>query len=159
MNLLTVFKFKTPEGAEQTAEKMVGLQKQGMIEDAAIVSWSQGKKKPQTHKAVNLVGSDALDGAFWKLLFGVLFTASILRGMTVGAVSETLADYGVDDNFIGDVKNKVTEGTSALFLLTENITPDEISEALVASDTELRNMQLQQFILCQQRLKKQRVLG
>ena len=159
MNLLTVFKFKTPEGAEQTVEKMVDLQKQGIIEDAAIVSWPEGKKNPQTHKALNLVSSDALDGTFWRLLFWVLFTTSIWGGMTIGAVGGTLADYGVDDDFIEDVKTKVTEGTSALFLLTRNITPDEISEALAGSDTELRNMQLQQFILCQQRLKRQKALG
>ena len=157
MNLLTVFRFKTPEGAEQTSEKLVELQKQGLIdvEDAAIVSWPQGEANPQTAKAAD----NDLEDTFWKLLFWALFTASIVGGMSVGVVSEALADYGVDDDFIRDVKSKVTEGTSALFLLTGNITPDEISEALAGADTELRDMQLQQFILRQQQLKKLRALG
>ena len=39
-------------------------------------------------------------------------------GAAAGALAGSLADYGIDDDFIKNVREKVTEGTSALFLLT-----------------------------------------
>jgi len=62
-----------------------------------------------------------LSGAFWGTLFGLLFFIPFI-GMAVGAVLGGLAgrfsDYGIDDDFIKSVRDQVTEGTSALFLLT-----------------------------------------
>jgi uncharacterized membrane protein len=34
-------------------------------------------------------------------------------------------DYGIDDNFIRQTRQKVTEGTSALFLLTSGAVMDK----------------------------------
>ena len=46
MASLTAWKFDTPEGAQQALDKLEGLSKQELIQiqDAAIVSWPQGKK-------------------------------------------------------------------------------------------------------------------
>jgi len=56
MATLTVWKFSTPEGAEEVLTKLTQLQKERLIEikDAATVSWAVGKKKPKTKQAVNL---------------------------------------------------------------------------------------------------------
>ena len=72
---LTVWKFHSPDGARGVLTKLSELQKQHLIEiqDAAIVSWPQGKKKPKTEQAVPLVSLGALDGAFWGMLFGLIF--------------------------------------------------------------------------------------
>lgn len=142
MTTLTVWKFNTAQGAEETAEKLKELQKQSLIEieDAAIVSWPEGKRKPRTRQALNLAGLGALDGAFWGLLFGLIFMIPILglaMGAGIGALTGSFADYGIDDDFIKGIKSKVTEGTSALFLLTGNATPDKVSEALAGVDMEL----------------------
>ena len=40
----------------------------------------------------------------------------------MGALSGLFSDYGIDDDFIGSVREQVTEGTSALFLLTGSVT-------------------------------------
>jgi uncharacterized membrane protein len=37
-----------------------------------------------------------------------------------------MADVGIDDNFIKEVRSKVTPGTSALFLLTSNAVQDRV---------------------------------
>ena len=142
MTTLTVWKFNTAEGAEETIKKLEDLQKQRLIEieDAAIVSWPEGKKKPRTRQAVNLAGLGALDGAFWGMLFGLLFMVPIFGlavGAGIGALTGAFADYGIDDDFINGIKSKVTEGTSALFLLTENATRDKVSEALAGVEMEL----------------------
>ena len=39
-------------------------------------------------------------------------------GAAMGALSGKFADYGIDDNFIKQMREKVTEGTSARLLLT-----------------------------------------
>ena len=61
MASLTVFKFNTPEGANQMLEKVQSLQKLELIkvQDAAIVTWPQGKDKPKTKQLVNMAGMGA----------------------------------------------------------------------------------------------------
>lgn len=142
MTTLTVWKFNSAEGAQETLTKLTQLQKEHIIEiqDAAIVSWAEGKKKPQTKQAINLVGLGALDGAFWGLLFGLLFFCPIFGiafGASMGALGGSLRDYGINDDFINDVKSKVTEGTSALFLFTREMTLDKVEDALGGITAEL----------------------
>jgi monoterpene epsilon-lactone hydrolase len=123
MATLTVWKFDNPTGAGEALRKLESLQKQQLIEiqDAAVVEWQPGEKKPKTRQAVSLIGAGALGGAFWGMLFGLLFFMPFF-GLAVGAVLGGLAgrfsDYGIDDDFIKSVRDQVTEGTSALFLLT-----------------------------------------
>jgi uncharacterized membrane protein len=50
----------------------------------------------------------------------------------MGALTGHFSDYGIDDNFINQVRSEVTEGTSALFLLTGNAVIDKVEEALHA---------------------------
>jgi uncharacterized membrane protein len=139
---LTVWKFNSVDGAENAIAKLVELQKQHLIEivDAAVVYWEPGKKKPKTRQAVNLPAAGALDGAFWGMLFGLLFFVPIF-GLAVGALSGALsghfADYGINDQFIKDVRSKVTEGTSALFLMSENATVDKVLDAFKGEGVEL----------------------
>ncbi len=135
MTALTVWKFNSPTGAAQALAKLEGLQKQQVIEiqDAAIVEWPQGKKKPKTRQAVNLAGVGALSGAFWGMLFGLLFFVpffGLAVGAAMGALSGHFSDYGIDDDFINSVRDQVTEGTSALFLLTGNVTVDKVQQEL-----------------------------
>ena len=149
MTTLTVWKFNTAEGAQELLDKLIPLQQQHLIEikDAATVSWPTGKKKPKTKQALDLVRLGALDGAFWGLLFGVLFFVPILGvalGASLGAWSGSLQDYGINDDFINNVKSKVTEGTSALFLFTENVTIDKVKEAIGTIEGELIQSNLSQ---------------
>ncbi|NJK31988.1 MAG: hypothetical protein HC927_05955 [Deltaproteobacteria bacterium] len=48
------------------------LQKQQLItiQDAAVVSWPEGKKNPKTCQLHNMAGVGALGGAFWGMLCG-----------------------------------------------------------------------------------------
>ena len=123
MATLTVWKFDNPTGAGEALGKLESLQKQQLIEiqDAAVVEWQPGEKEPKTRQAVSLTGAGALGGAFWGMLFGLLFFMPFF-GLAVGAVLGGFAarfrDYGIDDDFIKSVRDQVTEGTSALFLLT-----------------------------------------
>ena len=121
---------------------MQGLQKQQLIvvQDAAIVTWPQGKDKPKTQQLHNMAGIGAMQGAFWGMLFGLIFFVpffGLAIGVAMGALSGKFADYGIDDNFIKEVRTKVTEGTSALFLLTSDAVQDKVLEALKGTKMEL----------------------
>ena len=64
MATLSVLKFPTVDGAQQMESTLLDLQKQSLIEvqDAAIVTWPQGKKKPTIEKLHSLAGHCALMG-------------------------------------------------------------------------------------------------
>jgi uncharacterized membrane protein len=135
MATFTVSQFDSADGAEETLATLERLQKEDLIqiEDAAIVSWPEGTKKPKTKQLHSLTGAGAMSGAFWGMLFGLIFFVPLL-GLAVGAASGALAgsltDVGIDDNFIKEVRAKVTPGTSALFLMTSGTVQDKVAEEL-----------------------------
>lgn len=142
MATLTVWKFPSANGAEQAVGTLGQLQRQELIKihDAAIVEWPEGKKKPKTRQLQNLAGAGAMGGAFWGFLFGILFFVPLLGmavGAAMGAMSGSLADVGIDDSFINQVRSKVTPGTSALFVMTSDAVVDKVSDAFKGTDMEL----------------------
>jgi uncharacterized membrane protein len=142
MATLTALKFPTAEGADQLLGTLEQLQKQQLItiQDAAIVSWPAGKSKPKTRQISNLTGAGALTGAFWGMLFGLLFFIPLIGlaiGAGMGALAGSMADVGIDDNFIRQVREKVTPGTSALFLLSSGAVLDRVMDALRGTQMEL----------------------
>jgi uncharacterized membrane protein len=139
---LTVWKFPTAAGAEQAEETALALQKQQLItvHDAATVSWEVGNKRPKTRQSNNLAGAGALGGSFWGLLFGLIFFVPLLGlaiGAGIGALAGSMSDVGIDDRFIKEVRDKVTPGTSALFILTSNAVQDKVRDAFAGHDAEL----------------------
>jgi uncharacterized membrane protein len=115
MASLTVWKFRTADGAGKALEKV-------RVNDAAVVSWEQGR----THPAVQALGR-----GLWELLFSVIFFVPVV-GAAVASASralyEVLTDVGISDDFIETVKAEVVPGTSALFVLT----PDEVADGAFA---------------------------
>jgi uncharacterized membrane protein len=143
MATLSVLKFNDPGGADRVLIALQGLQEQQMIalEDAAVVSWPLGNKKPRTRELASLTGTAALGGAFWGFLLGLIFFVPFLGaaiGAGMGALGGSLADVGIDEDFIRQVREKVTPGTSALFALTSGATaPERVIDELKAYDFEI----------------------
>jgi uncharacterized membrane protein len=142
MSSLTVWKFPTPFGAEAALQKLEGLQTQQLItvQDAATVSWEVGKKKPKTNQLHDMKKGGALGGGFWGLLFGLIFFVPIL-GLAIGAASGalfgSLADVGISDSFIKGVRDQITPGTSALFLLSSDAVMDRVKAEFPDMDAQL----------------------
>jgi uncharacterized membrane protein len=135
MATLTVWRFGTVKGAEEASETLRTLASQQLItvHDAATVSWEEGTQSPKTHQVHNLAATGALGGAFWGMLFGLVFFVPLLGaaiGAAPGALSGSLTDVGIDDGFINRVRDKVTPGTSALFVLSSEAVADQVKEAL-----------------------------
>jgi uncharacterized membrane protein len=145
MATLTAIKFSTPEGAEKMLDKIQSLHQQGLIklEDAAVVTWPVGRKSPKTRQVTSIAsraGKSALDGAFWGMLFGLIFFtlfSGFAVGAAVGALYGAMRDYGIDDGFIKETREKITEGTSALFLMTSEAVVDKVVEHLKGEQMEL----------------------
>jgi uncharacterized membrane protein len=142
MATVTVLKFPTAEGATDVLQRVHDLQKQHLIvvHDAATVSWPVGKKSPKTRQLVDLVSAGAVGGMFWGMLFGLIFLTPLF-GMAVGAAFGALGgafrDYGIDDEFIQRIRSQVTEGTSALFLMTSDAVVDRVADAMKDAEFEI----------------------
>lgn len=133
MATVTVLTFATDRGAEDALAVVRGLQQRHVItlEDAAIVAWPSGKS-PGTKQRVNLATTGGLGGVFWSVLFGLVFFTPLFGlsvGVALGTLGGVLGDVGIDDAFVRAVRLAVTEGTSALFLITS----DTIADTLIAS--------------------------
>jgi uncharacterized membrane protein len=135
MATITVLKFPTADGADGALGLVQDLQKSHLINlhDAVIVSWPEGKKSPRTRQPANLKTVGALGGMFWGMLLGTIFFVPLFGaavGAAFGALGGAFRNYGIDDDFIKRVRSQVTEGTSALFLMTSEAVLDRVVEVM-----------------------------
>jgi hypothetical protein len=79
------------------------------VVDATWVSWPVGRRAPKTHP---------------------LHQASLRPGLGVagGAAAARLADIGINDTFIAEIRKKATPGTSALLAVTDNAAQDKVAQ-------------------------------
>jgi uncharacterized membrane protein len=142
MATLTAWKFPSPYGADDALATLEKLQSEALIQvqDAATVSWEPGRRKPKTREMHSTKRAGALGGGFWGLLFGLIFFVPILGlaiGAATGALFGSLADVGISDSFINAVREKVTPGTSALFLLSSDAVMDRVRNEFRDTQAEL----------------------
>lgn len=142
MATLTVVKFPSATGADAALETLQRLQKEQLINvlDAATVSWPAGRKKPKTRQLHNLAAGGALGGGFWGMLFGLIFLVPLFGlaiGAAAGALAGSLGDVGIDDRFIKEVREKVTPGSSALFLMSSDAVLEKVRDAFEGTQMEL----------------------
>lgn len=135
MATLTVWRYDTVGGAHQAAELLRDLAGKDLLvlRDAATVEWEPGQDKPRTHQVSDsTVTTGALGGGFWGLLFGLIFFMPLLGaaiGAATGALAGSLTDVGIDDTFINRVRDTLTPGTSALFVLARDGELERIHDA------------------------------
>jgi uncharacterized membrane protein len=86
---------------------------------------------------MNLAAVGAASGASSGMLIGALAGLLVLNplaglavgglaGAGFGALSGSLTDFGINDDFIRNVGNTIPKGSSALFLLVRSSTPDKV---------------------------------
>ncbi len=74
-----------------------------------------------------------MGGMFWGMLFGLIFLVPLLGaaiGAAAGALAGSLSDVGIDDDFIKSARDKITPGTSALFLMSSDAVTDKVKATL-----------------------------
>ena len=134
MSNLVVIGFDDESTAFAMRAELAKMQKEYLIdmEDVVVVTKDE-KDKVKLHQAVNLTASGAVGGTFWGMLIGMFFLNPLLGaavGAGAGAISGKLSDIGVSDNFMKELGQTITEGTSALFVLVRKATPDKVLEEL-----------------------------
>jgi len=93
---------------------------------AAIVRTPDGKFRTITNQ--HQVGVGATWGMFWGFLFGILFFIPFLGmafGAGLGALMGKLGKGTVDKEFQEQVRAVMQPGTSALFMIVEQMTTDK----------------------------------
>lgn len=147
MSTLTAWKFPEVDGADAALHTLESLEKQDLItvHDGAIVTWPVDAKKPKTRQLASLRGGGVWGGAFWGFLFGLIFLVPLIGlaiGAAAGAAGSALSDAGIDDDFIRNVREKITPGTSALFVLTSDAVMDRVHAAFAGQQMELMSTNL-----------------
>ncbi|HUK07413.1 MAG TPA: DUF1269 domain-containing protein [Stellaceae bacterium] len=138
MSNLVVFDFDGIHTADEVLNKLRSLQKEYLIdlEDACVVEREKGGKV-HIKQAVNLTAIGATSGGARGMLLGGLVGLLFLNplaGMAIGgitgagfgALSGSLADYGIRDDFIRSVGETIPEGSSALFVLFRSVAEDKV---------------------------------
>jgi len=84
-------------------------------------------------QAQNLTAAGAVGGTFWGMLVGMIFLNPLVGaavGAGAGALSGKLRDIGISDDFMKELGETITAGSSALFVLVRKATPDKVLEEL-----------------------------
>src|SRR5208337_3296943 len=113
MSDLVVIEFPSEAKAEEVRQKLLGMQKEYLIElgDAVIAV-----KQPNGHVKLNqLVNTTAVGAA---------------GGAASGAIGGKLTNLGIDDKFMKEVGASLQSGNAALFLLIRKMTTDKVLEDL-----------------------------
>jgi len=101
--------------------------------DAIAVIVRDAEGRFHVHTNHHPVGSGATWGMFWGLLFGLLFFIpffGLAVGAGMGALMGKITKSGIDRAFSDQVRGMLQPGTSALFLMVEQVTPDKTIDAL-----------------------------
>jgi uncharacterized membrane protein len=122
--------------AERARETVQRLESELIIQAdqvAAISRDSEGKYHVHTTHGGASSGAGAMWGGFWGMLFGLLFFipfAGLALGAGMGALMGHFGEKGIDKAFQNQVRDHVQPGTSALFMVIEQATPDKAVAAL-----------------------------
>jgi uncharacterized membrane protein len=133
MTTFTVWKFETSEGATNAAQVLEDAQRDGLVTivDHAVVTWPVGAEKPETHHKHDSSKRGAGWGALWGVLGGALFAVPVLGGVVgvgIGALAKSTEGTGISKDDMERIRLEIVEGTSALFLVTEDADLDKLGE-------------------------------
>jgi uncharacterized membrane protein len=120
--------------ATEAADEAYRLARDLIIQpDAIAVIVRRQDGSYQVHTNHGSAGAGAIWGSFWGFLFGLLFFIPVFglaMGAGMGALMGHLAKSSIDNQFKEQVRDMLTPGTSALFLMLEKATPDKAIEAM-----------------------------
>jgi uncharacterized membrane protein len=122
--------------AEEARATVQGLEADLVIQADQVAAISRdldGKYHVHTTHGGASAGGGAAWGGFWGLLFGMLFFVpffGLAVGAGMGALFGHMGENAIDKAFQQQVRDYVKPGTSALFMVIEQATPDKAIAAL-----------------------------
>jgi uncharacterized membrane protein len=142
MTTFTVWKFDDPNRAEEAAKIIRYAADDGLVRivDHAVVTWPQGAAQPETRHAHESTRRGVGWGAFWGIVIGGLFLVPVVGGIVgagIGGLAKATEGTGIGRDELEKIRTEVTEGTSALFLVTEEGDLDRLGERLHGLNSKL----------------------
>ena len=133
MTTFTVWKFEDPDGAEHAASILKSVEAEGLIKvlDHAVLTWPVGKSRPTLKRTHDATWHDTGWGALWGLIVGGLFFMPLLgaaAGAGIGAIHKATDGVGIGKDQLEAIRTQVTEGTSALMVITDEGNLDRVGE-------------------------------
>lgn len=140
MTAFTVWKFDDPDAAAKAAGSLKGAAADGVVTvlDHAVVTWPVGASRPSTDHGHDEAWRGGAWGALWGILAGSLFLVPVVGGVVgaaVGAISKATQDAGITREQLETIRTQITEGTSALFAVTEGADLDRLGDWLRMDST------------------------
>ncbi|MFN8379809.1 MAG: DUF1269 domain-containing protein [Anaerolineae bacterium] len=140
--MLSVLRCDVDDDAQRLESTLIKLRSAQLITifDAALVEWPPGKTHPQVHQLIRLARQGTSQSAICSKLLDAIFDerSDEIAGVTqAGAHAGRAAEYGIDDQFIHQIRERVTEGSWALFLLTTGPVIDKLADAAQDMDFEI----------------------
>jgi uncharacterized membrane protein len=131
---LVVVAFPSEEKAEEVRQKLLGMQKEYLIElEDAVIAVKKPDGQVKLNQLFSPTKAGAVGGAFWGTLVGMLFLmplAGTALGAAAGALSGALTDVGINDGFMKEAAQTLHSGDAALFLLIRKVTADKVLAGL-----------------------------
>lgn len=138
MSDLVVIGFENTQKAEEVLWRFRALRSQNLLDlDDAVVVVRDEKGEINLKQSINLTHYDAsaglLSGGLLGAMVGLVFlnpAAGFLIGGMIGAgagaLSGSLSDYGIPDDFIKSLAETIPVNSSALFILARKVQPEKI---------------------------------
>jgi uncharacterized membrane protein len=137
MSTLVVVGYDDPFKAEEMRIALQKLRKDYLLDlEDAVVAVKDENGKVKLHQPVNLTAAGALNGGFWGSLVGLLFMNPLLGlavGATSGALSGSLLDIGINDDFMKELAATMKPKSSALFILVRSMTADKVLDEVAGT--------------------------
>ena len=130
MSDLVAIAYNDQATAETVRRTLADLSREKIITlDDAVVVTRDVNGKVGLHQTFHPVSTGAAGGALWGSLIGLIFLMPLMGlviGAASGAVGGAITDVGVNDDFMKELGQKLTPGTSALILLIRMSTTDKL---------------------------------
>ena len=136
MAMLVAIGYPDQGTADQARDTVAQLESDLVIQADQVATISRdldGKYHVHTTHGGASTGGGAAWGGFWGLLFGLLFFIpffGLALGAGIGALFGHFGEKGIDKAFQKQVRDYVQPGTSALFMVIEQVTEDKAISAL-----------------------------
>jgi uncharacterized membrane protein len=142
MTTFTVWKFEDPDGAANAESVLKAAESDGLVKilDHAVMSWPNGADKPELRHKHDDPKRGAGWGALWGILGGALFmvpVAGAVLGAGIGALAKATDGTGITKGDLERIRTEVVEGSSALFMVTEDASLDRLGERFHGRDATL----------------------
>ena len=126
MSILVVVGYDDPYEGEEVRLKLRKLQSEHLLDlEDAVVAVKDKKGTVRLHQTVSLTAAGVVSGGFCGSLAGRIF-----QNAAAGAASGSLTEVGINEHFMKKLSGTLIPGSSTLFVLVRNATPDKVLEEL-----------------------------